>query len=418
MPSRRDRVMRALSFQTPDQLPKDLSGMASTGISCFAYPKLVAALGLPPRLPRVFDTGQMLALPDPDVLDALDCDVVTVQGDACSSALAEPERWHPYDFGGRLPALVMHPQNFQPQPDGSILQWGGARMVPDSYVFDWPHAGETLNLDGEIPKEDLRKLEKDLAASRFTDERVAALQAYCRRVRESTDRAIMFSGLGAGLCLRGGMANFSILCVSEPDYVRELHDILIRHAIAQAERLLPALAPYVDVLMLSADDQGTQNGTILPPDVYGALFAPYYRRLNDACHRLAPQVKTFYHCCGAVHAILEHIIAGGFDVLNPVQWSAGKPTYRQWKDACRGRLALWGGGVNTQTTLPLGTVTDVEREVREVVPVLAADSGYVFCAIHNLLAEVPPEKVIALYRTAAACGARRGTASQPKGGRP
>jgi len=99
-------------------------------------------------------------------------------------------------------------------------------------------------------------------------------------------------------------------------------------------------------------------------------------------------------------AMLDGIMAAGFDALNPVQWSAGSATYQQWKDKARGRLTLWGGGVNTQTTLPFGTVADVQREVRQVVPCLAADSGYIFCAIHNILAEVPPEKVLALYRTA------------------
>ena len=38
-------------------------------VSCFAYPGLVRALGLPPRRPRVYDTGQMLALPDTGVHD-------------------------------------------------------------------------------------------------------------------------------------------------------------------------------------------------------------------------------------------------------------------------------------------------------------------------------------------------------------
>lgn len=415
MPTRRDRVLAALNFQPPDQLPKDLSGMASTGISCFAYPQLVAALGLPPRLPRVFDTGQMLALPDVDVLDALDCDVVTVQGDRCTNAFAEPERWHAFDFGGRLPALVMNPEAYETRPDGTVVQWGGATMVPGSYVFDWPHAGEELNLDREVPKEDLAKLERDLAASAFTDAQIQSLADYCRRARAATDRAIMFSGLGAGLCLRGGMANFSILCLTEPDYVRALHELITAHTIRQLERVLPAIAPSIDVLMFAADDEGTQNATILPPRVYAELFAPYYRRMNDALHRVAPTVKSFYHCCGAIYEIINAIVDGGFDVLNPVQWSAGKRSFREWKDKCRGRLALWGGGVNTQTTLPRGTMADVEREVTAVVRCLAQDSGYIFCAIHNLLAEVPPEKVVALYRAAAAAGApkpaaaRRGT---------
>jgi uroporphyrinogen decarboxylase len=158
----------------------------------------------------------------------------------------------------------------------------------------------------------------------------------------------------------------------------------------------------VDVLMLCADDQGIQTGPILPPAVFEELFVPYYRRVNDAVHRIAPGMKTFLHCCGAVYDLMDGIIAAGFDVLNPVQWSAGTASYQQWKDKARGRLALWGGGVNTQTTLPFGSVADVEKEVRQVVACMRQDSGYVFCAIHNLLAEIPPQKIIALYRTAAA----------------
>ena len=90
----------------------------------------------------------------------------------------------------------------------------------------------------------------------------------------------------------------------------------------------------------------------------------------------------------------------GFDVLNPVQWSAGKHTYREWKDKARGRIALWGGGVNSQVTLPFGSVDDVRRETAEVVAYMRQDSGYVFCNIHNILVEIDPQKVIAMYEAA------------------
>lgn len=74
----RDRVLKALNFKPVDRVPRDLGAMASSGISGFAYTNLVKSLGLPPRLPRMHDTYQMLALPDMDVLDALGCDVVSV----------------------------------------------------------------------------------------------------------------------------------------------------------------------------------------------------------------------------------------------------------------------------------------------------------------------------------------------------
>lgn len=399
----RERVLAALNFRRPDRLPKDLSAMPSTGISCFAYPKLVQALGLPPRLPRVYDTGQMLALPDRDVLDALGCDVATVMGCGCTNAFDEPERWHPFDFNGRLPALVQNPKAFEVRADGVIVQHGWSLMGPDSFVFDAPGAGQEFDLDHDPKPFDLAATEEGCRKHLRTEEQVREQAEYCARARAATDRAIMFMGLNAGMGFHGGIARFSMLCLTQPEHIQAFHEILTHYALEQVDRLLPAVAPHVDVLMLSADDQGIQTGPILPPAVFEQLFVPYYRRLNDRIHQLAPQMKTFLHCCGAVYDLMDGIMEAGFDALNPVQWSAGAATYRQWKDKARGRLTLWGGGVNTQTTLPFGSVADVERQVREVVPCMAQDSGYVFCAIHNLLAEIPPEKVLALYRTAATC---------------
>ena len=395
-----ERVLAATEFKPVDRLPMDLNGMNSTGISAFAYPALVESLGLPPRPPRIHDTNQMLALPEMDVLDALGCDVVSVHGAECTSAFEEPEHWHPYDFGGRLPARVMRPSNFSVDSDGTVRQSGDRLMVPGSYDFDAPHGGQGVDLSGDPPKEDLDRIRENLSRQRFTPERIAEVADYCRRTREATDKAIMFSGLSVGLGMRGGLAEFSMVCMLHPEHVHEIHKLLVEHCIMQCEALLPAIAPYVDILMFSADDQGTQHATILPPHLFGELYAPYYRQANAAVHRIAPRMKTFLHSCGAIYEILDDIIAAGFDIVNPVQWTAGAQGCRAWKDKCRHRIALWGGGVDTQHTLPLGSVADVEAQVREVVPCLAADSGFVFCAIHNLLAEIDPEKILAIYRTA------------------
>lgn len=397
----RERVLKALSFEPTDRIAVDLGGMRSTGISAFAYPRLVQSLGLPPRLPRIHDTGQMLALPDPDVLDALEADVAVVESDSLTNAFGEPERWHPYDFNGRLPARVMRPEAFETLPDGTVRQNGQSLMVPASYVFDSPHAGQHVDLSAEVPREDLDALQAQLDAGRFTAERVQSIRRYCERVRTSTSRAVFYQGFSAGLGYRGGIPNFSMLCFIDPDYIHRLHRLLLAHFEQQARVLLPAIAPYVDVIMLCADDQGLQTGTILPPALFRKLFVPYYRQANDLVHRLAPGMRTFLHCCGGVYDILDDIADCGFDALNPVQWSAGGHSFREWKDKCRRRIALWGGGVNTQVTLPLGSLADIRREVREVVVCLSDDSGYVFCSIHNILAEIPPEKVLALYRTAA-----------------
>jgi len=395
-----------LNFKKPDRLPKDLGAMPSTGISAFAYPKLVAALGLPPRRPRVHDTYQMLALPDTDVLDALGCDVVTIDW-GVTNAFEEPEKWQEYDFNGRLPARVRDKSAFVVQQDGAILNNSQpqikAKMPLSSYVFDAEHGGQPLSLTGDIPLEDLDELKKELKSRQLRDEDVKKTSEHCKQAREATERAILFNGQllsEIGLASHGGLGVFPVLCLTEPGYVADLHEIKIEHTIRNVRMLLPEIHRYVDIILSGADDLGTQNSLIASPDIFRRLFKPYLRRLNDECHRIAPQIKTFLHCCGAVYDLIDDIIESGFDILNPVQWSAGGHSYKEWKDKSRKRIALWGGGVNAQVTLPLGTIEEIEKEVKEVVAYMNKDSGYVFNSIHNILAEIPPEKVIAMYKAA------------------
>lgn len=401
--TRRERVVQSLSFRETDRVPMDLGGMLSTGISCFAYPRLVAALGLPPRPVRVHDTGQMLALPDIDVLDALDCDVVTVLGDA-TNAFAQPEKWKPYTFNGRLDALVRDPDRFEVLPDGTIVQpQHGCRMPPTAYVFDSEHAGNPLVLTEELPKPNLAALREQFEQRRPRAEDIRAAKELCIRIREATDRAVFFNGPGAdiGIAGFGGISVFPVLCMVEPDFVAELHDLVIGYSIERMQALLTEIHPYVDVYTCGSDDWGTQLQTFASPETFRDLFLPYYSRFTSALHAVAPNVKAFLHSCGAVYGILEYVIASGFDVLNPVQWTAGGHTYQEWKDKSRKRLALWGGGVNAQVTLPLGNRTEVENEVARLVAYLRRDGGFIFNGIHNILAEAPAENVVAMYRTAA-----------------
>lgn len=398
----RQRVLASLNHQTPDRFPRDLGGMRSTSISAFAYPRLVRELGLPPRRPRVEDTSQMLALPDLDVLDALGIDVVTI-ADRMTNAFDLPDAWQDYDFNGRLPARLRNPSAFQTLPDGTILQ-GSTRMPPSSFVFDDLHGGQPLDLSSDLPKPDLNDVRRAIEENRLTDEQVVEMRELCRRVRESTDRAVFFNDghlqVWMGIGAFNGIGIFPMLCLTEPDYVAELHELVTEHMLSNARILLPEIAPYIDILMVAADDWGTQNNLIASPRVFRNLFLPYYRRINDECHRLAPQLKQFLHCCGAVYDLLDLVIEAGFDILNPVQWPAGGRSPQEWKDKARGRLALWGGGVNAQATLPLGSEEDVACEARQTARILGEGGGYVFCNIHNILAEIAPEKVIAMYRAA------------------
>jgi uroporphyrinogen decarboxylase len=405
----RDRVIAALNFKQPDKLPKDLGGMRSTGISAFAYPKLVEAIGLPLRRPKIHDVWQMLALPDLDVLDTLGCDVVAIDGNV-TNAFEEPDKWQEYDFAGRLPALVQDKSVFVEDADGTIdCVWEGRklRMPPSSFVFDEEHGGQPIDFGGEIPKDDLDVVKSQLDEQQPSDEQISEFAAYCKKVRESTERAVFLAkwiSNDIGIIWRGGIGIFPVLCITQPDYVAALHELITDFAVRRIRRVLPAIKDYVDIVMMSADDWGTQNSLIASPEVFRNLFLPYMRKVNDECKRIAPAVKIFMHNCGAVYPLIDLIVEAGFDILNPVQWSAGKYSYGQWKEKCDGRIALWGGGVNSQATLPLGTIEEVKKEVKEVVRCLDKGGGYIFNNIHNITAEISPEKIIAMYKAAAEAG--------------
>jgi uroporphyrinogen-III decarboxylase len=60
------------------------------------------------------------------------------------------------------------------------------------------------------------------------------------------------------------------------------------------------------------------------------------------------------------------------------------------------RLTFWGGGVNTQKTLPFGTPEEVRAEVLERCRIFSPGGGFVFNAIHNVQALTPTENMVAL----------------------
>jgi uroporphyrinogen-III decarboxylase len=97
--------------------------------------------------------------------------------------------------------------------------------------------------------------------------------------------------------------------------------------------------------------------------------------------------------------LLPDFIDAGFDILNPVQCSAACMAPEELKQEFGDRVTFWGGGVDTQTTLPFGSSSDVRKEVRARLEIFGKGGGYVFNSVHNVQAGVPIENVLAMYQT-------------------
>ena len=61
------------------------------------------------------------------------------------------------------------------------------------------------------------------------------------------------------------------------------------------------------------------------------------------------------------------------------------------------KIVFWGGGVDTQKTLPFGTPEEVKREVRDRIRVFAPGGGFVFNTVHNVQPKIPVDNVLAMY---------------------
>jgi len=88
------------------------------------------------------------------------------------------------------------------------------------------------------------------------------------------------------------------------------------------------------------------------------------------------------------------------NALNPVQVSAAGMETAGLKQDFGSELAFWGGGCDTQQVLNRGSEAEVREEVRRRIGDLAPGGGFVFCQVHNIQPEVPPQNVVAMLEAA------------------
>jgi uroporphyrinogen-III decarboxylase len=187
-----------------------------------------------------------------------------------------------------------------------------------------------------------------------------------------------------------------ISTVTRRDYIKEVFAGQTEIAIKNMERIHQAVGDRVHVVFVDGTDLAAQNTLFCSPDGYRDLYLPYSRKVNDWIHANT-KWKTLKHCCGGCEPLIEGFIEAGFDILNPVQTSASRMDPQHLVDTYGGRIVFWGGGVDTQQTLPFGTADEVRRQVAERVRIFGRKSGFVFNTIHNIQCNTPVENVLAMF---------------------
>jgi hypothetical protein len=230
------------------------------------------------------------------------------------------------------------------------------------------------------------------------------------RLRGESDRAILanFGGTAFGdialvpapwLKQPKGIRDITewyISTASRFDYVYEVFQRQCEIALGNLAKIYDVVGDRVSAVMVTGTDFGTQQGPFISPHSYRKLYMPFHRTVNDWIHQHTPW-KTFIHSCGSIVILLPDIIDAGFDILNPVQCSAVGMDPRVLKERFGPKVTFWGGGVDTQQTLPFGTPEQILREVRERTEIFGRGGGFVFNTVHNVQAATPTDNLVALY---------------------
>ncbi len=401
--SSRERVLKALNHEQPDRLPVDFGAHRSSGIMAIAYRRLREHLGLPRRPIRVYDMIQQLALIDEDVLDLFGIDAVEL-GRGFSQ---KDEDWKPWILPDGNECLIPSFIDVRRQGDDWLLYSPSGRPVGiqrrSMLYFDqiyWPY------LDG-IP-ENLADLGEALADTMWSVPTSPILAEFdrdelretARAFRESTDRAVV--GLFGGniveipqfLCR---IDNFLWLMGAEPETVDRLLDRLVEIHLENLEAYLGAVGPYIDIVLFG-DDMGMQSGPQFSPDMYRRYFKLRHAALWRRAKELA-DVKVMLHCCGGIRPLLDDMIEAGLDTTNPVQTSCAGMESEGIKRDFGNRLCLWGGGCDTQAILPHCSPREIEKHVLGRLETLSPGGGFIYQQVHNILADVPPENIVAMFET-------------------
>jgi hypothetical protein len=405
----RDRVRTALAHREPDRIPVDFGGTTVTGMHALCVERLRARYGLERRPVKVHVPYNMLGLIEEDLADAMGLDIAGVL--SRNTIYGYPnENWK--EFRTPWGQVVLISGHFQyttdtngdllTYPQGDMTALPSGRMPPSSYFFDTIIRQEEVDEDNLNPADNLEEFgplsEADLA---HLETGVASAAATGRAV------IVAIGGTGFGdIALvpapglkrpRGirDIAEWYVSLATRQDYVEAVFSRQCEIAIGRLQQLHAAVGNAIDIIYLCGTDFGTQTSRFCSLETFDRLWAPHYRRINDWIHTNTTW-KTMKHTCGAVASLLPRLIDVGFDVFNPVQCSAAGMEPRALKRQHGDRLVFYGGGVNTQRTLPFGTPREVRAEVLERCQIFSKGGGYVFNTIHCVQANTPVENVVAM----------------------
>lgn len=399
----RERVLAAVSHKEPDVFPLDFGGHRSSGISAIAYNKLRNFLGLEKKPIRVYDIIQQLAYIDDDMLDLFHVDTREL-GRAFSE---ENNVWKEWVLPDGTPCLVPSFLDLRKEgdtwfiysPKGQKLAFQKPDMTYFSQYF-WPLKGQTEDIKEETILDALNnQMWVTPCQPDFGKIPTVELVKRAKEYYLNTDKAVTFI-FGGGFWEPSGyiygLEDMFMNLALEPELVDLTLDTMLSNHIKLVDSLYKPISDSVDIIVVG-DDLGMQNGPMFSNQMYREFFKERQRKLWTKIKE-AGKAKINLHSCGSISSIMNDLIEVGLDTVNPVQVSAANMEASYLKENFSSRLCMWGGGCDTQKVLPFGTPSEVKKHVANQIEKLGK-KDFVFQQVHNIVATVPPENIVAMFDT-------------------
>lgn len=403
----RERVMASIGHKQPDYVPLDMGGTPSSGISAIAYNNLKKHLNMQEGHTRIFDVVQQVVQPEMRIMDKFGVDVIDI-GRVFNEKDSD---W--YDINLADGSTAQYPKWFLPEKkdngdyvvhdkEGTMI----ARMPVGATFFDqtyFPYVDDYPdNYDG-LDHEMGKVLWSALVHSPWDHANepnfYEDLRKRVLKLRQSTDKALMIT-CGCNLFEWGTflrrMDNFLMDTYADEENVEALVEQLMQRHLATLKNVCESVGDIVDILRFG-DDLGMDTGMFMSREKYQTLFKPNHKKLNEYVHKHS-SMKTFLHSCGSIYPIIPDLIDAGYDILNPIQTTAYQMDPETLKREFGKDITFWGGGCNTRSVLNYGKPQEVYDYSKRMIDIFSKDGGFIFNQEHNIMPDVPPENIIAMYK--------------------
>ncbi len=364
----RDRVLTALAHKEPDRVPMDLGGSAYS-INDAHYFKLKNYLGIEGDV-EPYRHGHTGNYYDERILEALDIDCRHV-------GLRSPS-----DF------------KIQMDSEGRFKdEWGIPQIRTGVYmsVIGHPLAGaEASDLDA-YPWPDP-----------YASGRTAGLREKALHYRQNTDFALVARApVSVGLfeigCFLRGTDIFLMDLVANKPFAHKLLGKISEVFLGLLDVYMDAICDLVDIVTWG-EDLAHQTGLFFSLNTYREMFKSHHTELFNLVKRKAPRAKVMFHCCGAARPLVPDLAEAGADIIQSLQPLAAGMNSFDLKRAFGERVSFQGG-IDVQRAM-IGTLVDVEEELKCRLRAFAPGGGYILATSNNVQEDIPPENLVHLFRCA------------------